>query len=35
MRLVEVSVSYTPLTGAGGVSPGPKAVRLAWLVSQK
>jgi type II secretory pathway pseudopilin PulG len=35
MRLVEVSVGYTPLTGAGSVSASPKTVRLAWLVSQK
>ena len=35
LRLVEVSVAYTPLTGAGSVSAGPPAVRLAWLVSQK
>lgn len=35
LRLVEVTVAYTPLTGAGGVSTSPKTVGLAWLVSQK
>lgn len=35
LRLVEVSVAYTPLTGAGGVPASPKTVRLAWLVSRK
>lgn len=35
MRLVQVSVSYTPLTGAGGVSASPKTIQLAWLVSQR
>ena len=35
MRVVDVTVSYTPLTGGGGVSAGPKTARLAWLVSQK
>jgi len=35
LRLVEVSVAYTPLTGAGSVSASPGTVRLAWLVSQK
>jgi prepilin-type N-terminal cleavage/methylation domain-containing protein len=35
MRLVQVTVSYTPLTGAGGVSAGPRTVQLGWLVSQK
>ena len=35
MRLVEVAVAYTPLTGTGGVSASPRTVRLAWLVSQK
>jgi hypothetical protein len=34
MRLVEVTVAYTPLT-TGGVSSSPRTVRLAWLVSQK
>jgi Tfp pilus assembly protein PilV len=34
MRLVTVTVSYTPLTGAG-VSTTAKTVRLEWLVSQK
>lgn len=34
MRLVQVTVTYTPLTAAG-VSPTPKTVRLEWLVSQK
>jgi prepilin-type N-terminal cleavage/methylation domain-containing protein len=35
MRLVEVAVAYTPLAAAGGISPGPKTVRLTWLASQK
>ena len=35
MRLVEVTVAYTPLAGAGSVSTSPKTVRLAWLVAQK
>jgi prepilin-type N-terminal cleavage/methylation domain-containing protein len=35
MRRVEVSVAYTPMTGAGGVSPSPRTVRLTWLVAQK
>ncbi len=34
MRLVEVTVAYTPLT-TRGVSSSPKPVRLAWLVAQK
>ena len=34
MRLVQVTVTYTPLTAAGA-SPTPKTVRLEWLVSQK
>lgn len=35
MRLVEVRVAYTPLTGTGGASVTPTAVRLTWLVAQK
>ena len=35
MRMVSVTVTYTPLTAAGGQSSGPKTVRLDWLVSQK
>jgi type IV pilus assembly protein PilV len=35
MRLVAVTVTYTPLTASGGQSPSPKTVRLEWLVSQK
>jgi len=35
MRLVTVTVTYTPLTAAGGQSAVPKTVRLEWLVSQK
>lgn len=34
MRLVTVTVTYTPLTAAGQ-SPTPKTVRLEWLVAQK
>jgi prepilin-type N-terminal cleavage/methylation domain-containing protein len=34
MRLVEVTVAYTPVT-AVGVSPSLTTVQLAWLVSQK
>jgi prepilin-type N-terminal cleavage/methylation domain-containing protein len=34
MRLVTVTVTYTPLTAAGA-SPNPKTVRLEWLVAQK
>ena len=34
MRLVRVSVTYRPLTGAG-VSPTTKSVNVDWLVSQK
>jgi prepilin-type N-terminal cleavage/methylation domain-containing protein len=34
MRLVQVTVTYTPLSAAG-VSPTPKTVMLEWLVSQK
>jgi prepilin-type N-terminal cleavage/methylation domain-containing protein len=34
MRLVRVSVTYRPLTGAG-VSPTTKTVNVDWLVSQK
>ena len=34
MRLVTVTVTYTPLTAAGQ-SPTPKTVTLQWLVSQK
>ena len=34
MRLVQVTVTYTPLTAAGA-SPTPKTVLLEWLVSQK
>jgi len=34
MRLVQVTVTYTPLTAAGQ-SPTPKTVRLEWLVAQK
>jgi len=34
MRLVTVTVTYTPLTAAG-VSPTPKTARLEWLVAQK
>jgi prepilin-type N-terminal cleavage/methylation domain-containing protein len=35
MRLVEVTVAYAPIPGAGSVSAGPRTVRLAWLVAQK
>ena len=35
LRLVTVTVRYTPLTAAGGQSPTPKTVTLEWLVSQK
>jgi prepilin-type N-terminal cleavage/methylation domain-containing protein len=35
MRLVTVTVQYTPLTGAGGQAPAPKTVTLEWLVAQK
>jgi prepilin-type N-terminal cleavage/methylation domain-containing protein len=35
MRLVQVTVIYTPLTAGGGAAPGPKTVRLEWLVSRK
>lgn len=35
LRLVEVSVAYRPLIGAGAGSTRPRTVRLAWLVSQR
>jgi prepilin-type N-terminal cleavage/methylation domain-containing protein len=35
MRLVAVTVTYTPLTAGGGQSAVAKTVRLEWLVSQK
>jgi prepilin-type N-terminal cleavage/methylation domain-containing protein len=35
LRLVEVSVAYAPLIGAGGGPGSPRTVRLAWLVAQK
>lgn len=34
IRMVEVSVAYTPLT-TSGVSSSPKTVRLTWLASRK
>lgn len=34
MRLVTVTVTYTPLSAAGQ-SPTPKTVQVQWLVSQK
>jgi prepilin-type N-terminal cleavage/methylation domain-containing protein len=34
LRRVEVTVAYTPLTGAG-VSPTPTTVRLEWLVTRR
>jgi prepilin-type N-terminal cleavage/methylation domain-containing protein len=34
MRLVQVTVTYRPLTGAG-VSPTLKTVRVEWLVAQR
>jgi len=34
LRLVTVTVTYTPLTGTGQ-SPAPKTVSLEWLVTQK
>ena len=35
IRLVTVTVSYTPLTVGGGPSPNPRVVRLEWLASRK
>ena len=35
MRLVTVTVTYTPLTSSGGASTVPKTVRIEWLVAQK
>ena len=35
IRLVTVTVSYTPLTVGGGPSPSPRVVRLEWLASRK
>ena len=35
LRRVGVTVTYTPLTAAGGQAPAPKTVYLEWLVSQK
>jgi prepilin-type N-terminal cleavage/methylation domain-containing protein len=35
MRLVTVTVTYTPLTSSGGQSTVPKTVRVEWLVAQK
>jgi prepilin-type N-terminal cleavage/methylation domain-containing protein len=35
LRLVEVSVAYTPLAGVGAGPAGSSSVQLAWLVSRK